>query len=80
MKSITLPVGFRFADSDLIYEVVEDKDFCKDCAFIDIDNEKCLQPNHLKYLVCSAYSRDDNCEVVFKLVGYVFTSTKPNSL
>lgn len=80
MKSITLPVGFRFADSDLIYEVVEDNGFCKECAFIDIDNEKCLKPDHLECLKCSAISRDDNCDVVFKLVGYVFTSTKPNSL
>lgn len=74
MNRISLPLGFRFIDTDRVYEVVEDVDICEGCAFLC--NERCLLLRPYD-LVCSAGSRDDNCSVVFKHVGYVLTSTNP---
>ena len=69
METLTLPIGFRFVDSNQIYEVVEDKGICEECAFKS--NKGCVCPRHFYSLDCSAATRCDNTNVSFKKIGYL---------
>lgn len=77
MNLITLPIGFRFVLDKEVYEVAKVEEFsCKGCAFL---NKRCNQlvPSDI---TCHRRVRNDDNNVIFKKIGYVFTSSNPDTV
>lgn len=60
-------IGKRFESCGLIYEVQEEVNQCQGCSFYIDSDMFCNRPDGQYY--CSAFNRDDNKSVIFKLIG-----------
>lgn len=76
MKQVDLPIGFRFVNRGLVYEVCKCEDgSCRECSFFYRDEATCTLLDCEYPLACADGFRSDHQYVVFKQVGEVSDET-----